>query len=111
MLLDLATAKLHLRIDGSEEDALVQLYRQAAQDSAEMFLNRKIYEDSGALAEGVLAGDLTGIVANGAINAAVLLICGTLYANREGVVVGASAAELPGGVKSLLWPYRLGLGA
>lgn len=110
MAVDLATAKQHLRIDGGDEDALVALYLQAAQDHAALFLNRTIYDDPAALADGVLAGDVNGVVSTGAIDAAVLLICGTLYANREDAVVGVSVADLPGGAKALLWPYRAGLG-
>lgn len=41
-----------------------------------------------------------------AIKSAMKLIIGTLYEHREGVVVGASAVELPFSVKHLLWPYR-----
>lgn len=103
----LETAKQHLRIDGNEDDELVSLYLQAAREHAALFLNRSVYEDAAALADGVLAGDMTGIVATGAIDAAVLLICGTLYANRENAVIGASVATLPGGSQALLQPYRI----
>ena len=110
MAVDLATAKLHLRIDGDDEDALVGLYLQAAKDHAAQFLNRAIYDDEAALAEAILAGDTTGIVAAGAMDAAVLLIAGHLYAHREDVVVGASVAQLPSGAHSLLQPYRILIG-
>lgn len=108
--LDLATAKLHLRADGDAEDAVIALYLQAAQEHASAYLNRSIYSNSMQRDAALLSGDLTGIVATSAIDAAVLLICGKLYANREDVVVGASVAELPGGAMSLLHPYRIGLG-
>ena len=45
-----------------------------------------------------------------AIRAAMLLLIGNWYENREAVVVGATVAELPLGVQSLLQPYRLSLG-
>lgn len=54
-----------------------------------------------------------GIVGNDAIRAAVLLIAGHLYRNREEVVTGTSsvgAVQLPVGAHSFLWPYRAGLG-
>lgn len=51
-----------------------------------------------------------GIVINSAIQAACLLIVGHLYANREDVVTGVTATELPLGSQHLLWPYRIGLG-
>lgn len=49
---------------------------------------------------------LHGMVANPRIYAAVRLTLGNLYANREQVVVGATAAELPQGVPELLKPDR-----
>lgn len=51
-----------------------------------------------------------GMVVNDAIRAAVLLICGHLYANREDVVTGVSVAQMPMGSQYLLHPYRVGLG-
>lgn len=51
-----------------------------------------------------------GIVINDMIRAAMLLTIGHLYANRESVVVGYSAAELPQSTHALLMPYRVGLG-
>lgn len=45
----------------------------------------------------------------GAIRAAILLIVGDLYANRENVVVGATVATLPGPVENLLRRYRFDL--
>lgn len=53
---------------------------------------------------------LSGVVVNKSILAAVRLTMGHLYANREDVVVGATVAELPQGAKSLLRPYRKGMG-
>jgi len=42
----------------------------------------------------------------GPIKAAILLIIGHLYANRENVVVGRTPAELPQGAEYLLNPYK-----
>jgi len=53
---------------------------------------------------------LSGVVANGSILAAIRLTLGHLYANREEVVIGATAAELPMGAKALLRPYRKVMG-
>jgi uncharacterized phiE125 gp8 family phage protein len=44
------------------------------------------------------------------LQSAVLLTLGHLYENRESVVVGTSAVELPLAVKFLLQPYRLHVG-
>lgn len=51
-----------------------------------------------------------GIVLTSAIKAAILLIFGHLYENREDVVIGLAVAELPGGAKALLRPLRIGSG-
>lgn len=51
-----------------------------------------------------------GILANKAIQAACLLILGHLYENREDAVTGTIATELPMGSRSLLMPYRIGMG-
>jgi len=60
------------------------------------------------LANANLAGQrvLYGIVADGSILAAVRLILGHLWANREAVVVGDTATEIPMGAVHLLRPYR-----
>lgn len=48
-----------------------------------------------------------GIIITKAIKAAMLLMAGHLYRNREAVTAGqsAGAVELPLGVQNLLWPY------
>lgn len=50
---------------------------------------------------------MDGMVVNEAIKAAVLLIVGSLYTQREDVVVGVSVAKLPNGAEWLLAPYRV----
>jgi hypothetical protein len=54
--------------------------------------------------------DAFGIVINPAITAACLLKLGHLFANREEVVVGATAVELPLASQYLLTPYRIRMG-
>lgn len=54
--------------------------------------------------------DEFGIVINPAIQAACLLKLGHLFANREEVVTGTIATELPLASKSLLMPYRIRMG-
>ena len=105
MLLDLATVKLHLRVDDSAEDALIGLYVTAAEEFSMQFLGRTIYATE--LAQGL---DTAGIVINPAIQAALLLIVGHLYANREDVLAGVSVAQLPNGSQYLMQPYRIGMG-
>ena len=50
---------------------------------------------------------MDGMVVNEAIKAAVLLIVGSLYAQREDVVVGVSVEQLPNGAEWLLAPYKV----
>ena len=45
-----------------------------------------------------------------AIKASILLMVGTLYSNRESVVIGQSAIKLPVGVEELMRPLRVDLG-
>ena len=150
----LAEAKLHLRVDGADEDALIGVYIAAAEQSAVSLLDRGVYADGTALgvakaaapveldsaiaayeaamtaAEAMTdanaiaaavqaAGNdllraqvahrqaMDGIVVNDVIKAAVLLIVGSLYAQREDVVVGVSVAQLPNGAEWLLAPYKV----
>lgn len=104
-------AMQHLRAD-SEDQAYVALVLEAAEDSASQFLNRRFYADDDALASAVLTGDAGAdpILVNPSIRAACLLIAGNLYGNREDIVVGTITSELPIGSRSMLMPYRIGLG-
>ena len=49
---------------------------------------------------------MDGILVNEAIKAAILLVIGHLYGNREDVVSGISIAKLPNGAEWLLQPYK-----
>lgn len=147
-------AKLHLRVDSADEDALIAVYITAAEQSAVSLLDRGVYVDNTALgvAKAAAPGELDtaiaayesaiaaaealadetaiaaaiqtagngllrakvahrhamdGMVVNEAIKAAVLLIVGSLYAQREDVVVGVSVAQLPNGAEWLLAPYKV----
>ena len=150
----LAEAKLHLRVDGTDEDALIGLYINAAEQAAINALDRGVYVDGtaltaakaaapGALDTACAAYDaaieaaeamtddalqaaatqtaenawlkacvtyrqtMDGMVVNDTIRAAVLLIVGHLFANRENVVAGVSVAQLPNGAEWLLHPYKV----
>lgn len=51
-----------------------------------------------------------GMIINPSIQSACLLKLGHLFANREEVVTGTIATELPQASKALLTPYRVGMG-
>ena len=150
----LPEAKLHLRVDGIDEDAMIGVYIAAAEQSAVSLLDRGVYAGGTALgvAKAAAPGELTaatatytsaiaaaqaladateqaaatqaaesaylrakvayrqtmdGMVVNEAIKAAVLLIVGSLYTQREDAVVGVSVEQLPNGAEWLLAPYRV----
>ncbi len=76
------------------------------------YLNRQVYADAQSLAEAIAAG-VAGekpMLSNAPFKSACLLILGHLYANREDVVIGTIATDLPRGSQALLTPYRVGWG-
>ncbi|MFM9926902.1 head-tail connector protein [Variovorax sp. H27-G14] len=97
--IDLAAAKVHLRVDdGTEENSLIEVWIKAAYLAVEGKIFRKVYGET------VPAEDLTGVLADEAINSAVLLILGHLYVHREAVQDG-TRVEVPMGAEWLLTPY------
>lgn len=110
-VISLAIARHHLR-DPDDDDEYLELLIEAAEGQAMDYLNRRIYADQLTLDEAVAAGDAGDrpMVCNKQIAAACLLILGHLYANREDVVIGTIATELPQGSKALLNPHRVGWG-
>jgi uncharacterized phage protein (predicted DNA packaging) len=102
-IITLEVAKLHLKVDTTDDDTMIEIYLGAAERAAMDYCNRTIYG-----AEGV-GSDLDGVVINDAIKAAILLNLGHLYVNREGVDT-VQKQELPLGIQSLLQPYRIGIG-
>ena len=99
--MDLARAKLHLRIDpeDTEEDALISGWIQAAYLAIEGKIFCKLYEDEADIPEGS-----TGIAIDEGIQTIAQFILGHFYANRDAVAPG-QAAEVPMGVDWLLDPY------
>lgn len=104
-MLDIATLKKHCRIDAgmTEDDDLLVIYSQAAAQHVADTTDRTLYE----AAEDVPADDEYPLVMNDAIRSAILLMVGHWYENREAVIVGTSASELPLAVERLLHPYRV----
>jgi len=102
-IITLEVAKLHLKVDTTDDHTMIAIYLGAAERAAMDYCNRTIYG-----AEGV-GSDLDGVVINDAIKSAILLNLGHLYVNREGVDT-VQKQELPLGIQSLLQPYRIGIG-
>ena len=91
-LLPIELIRKHLRLDYEDEDDLIALYAESALAWALWFCdNPKLLEVEDFPAS---------------FKAALLLLIGHSYANREAVVVGTITAEVPIAVESLLWSSR-----
>lgn len=102
-LVSLDDAVRHCHAIPGQDDDLIQIYLNAAIQAAKDYLDRPIYATQQDMED---AQDTIGVVMNDAIRAAILLRCGSLYANREDVVVGVSAVALPMASIDLLRPHR-----
>lgn len=110
-IISVPAARSHLR-DPDDDDQYIQLLISAAEESVMQYLNHSVYGTTEEMAEAVVAetaGD-SPMVATPLIQAACLLIVGHLYANREDVVTGTIATQLPMGALELVTPYRIGWG-
>jgi uncharacterized phage protein (predicted DNA packaging) len=105
-MVDLDVVKQHCRIDTdfTGDDALLTLYTGAAARYVQTWTRRTLYEkeDSPGYAD-----DPDPILLNDDVKAAMLLLIGHWYANRETVSVGQTVAEVPFAVEALLQPYRI----
>ncbi|QJU39057.1 head-tail connector protein [Serratia marcescens] len=105
-MLELKLVKEHCRLepDFNADDSLIGVYIGAAKKHVEMYTRRTLYaseSDSGYDA------DEDHLLLDDDVRTAMLLCIGHWYANREAVIVGASASKLPLAVESLLQPYRI----
>lgn len=96
-MINLARVKLHLRVDGDEEDMVIAGYFEAAKSHVAMHCDRILVE-----AEPV-GPDEMGLTPD--VEQAILLLVGHWYANREAVVIGTISTAVPLAVDRLLW-YR-----
>lgn len=67
----LSEAKLHLRVDGTDEDALIDLYINAAEHAAIKAMDRGVYADNTALQTAMAAAPAALTAATAAKEAAV----------------------------------------
>lgn len=91
MIVTLEEIKAHLNVTFDEDDALIQSKGAAAEDCVSRLLGSDLASIS-PLPE--------------SLRQAVLQVAAHLYTNREAVLVGVSAQDLPLGVWDLIAPYR-----
>ena len=105
-MIDLDVVKQHCRIDSdfTGDDALLNLYTGAAARHVQTWTRRTLYENENSPG---YAEDEDSILLGDDVKAAMLLLIGHWYANRETVSVGQTVAEVPFAVEALLQPYRI----
>lgn len=92
-MIDLARVKLHLKLDGDEEDSLVTGYFEAAKSHVAMHCDRELVETV------PIEPAQMGLTPD--VEQAILLLVGHWYDNRE----DAARGDIPTAVDHLLW-YR-----
>lgn len=88
----LETLRLHCHVDDDLQDGLLQQYAQAALDYC-----LAVVDEPGIEAPERVPPRMTQ---------AVLMLVGHWFANREAVVTGTIAAQVPLAVEALLWTCR-----
>lgn len=108
MILDLADLKAHLKVDGDNEDALVEIYALAAEAMLANWIGRPIYRTQADLpALGALGYDQYQLVADAAISLAILMLADRMYNSRDGDGAAGPDAVPPVAVQALLSGYRV----
>ena len=100
-LLDLALAKRHLRVWHDDDDAEIAVYLAAAENIVVEYIDREV------VAAGATPTTLDGVALSPAITAAILLLTGDLYENREADPEASGNVVLPKSVRALLAPWRV----
>lgn len=105
-MLELNVVKQHCRIDTDfdGDDALLNLYTGAAARYVQTWTRRTLYENHSSPG---FAEDPQPILLDDDVKAAMLLLIGHWYANREAVNIGNITSSVPFAVEALLQPYRI----
>ncbi|EMH3784411.1 head-tail connector protein [Klebsiella pneumoniae] len=98
----LAQIKAHLKVDGDDEDTLIAAYASASVDYVERFCDGALVETLTQPVEGETQP--REVIFTSGIWAAMLLLIGHWYANREAAAQNLS--EVPLGVEALLIRHR-----
>lgn len=105
-MLGIDTVKQHCRVeaDFTDDDGLLGIYTGAASRYVETWTRRTLFETESSpgyadAEDPILMGD--------DVKAAMLLLIGHWYENRESVAIGDTAVAIPFAVEALLQPYRI----
>lgn len=100
--------KMQMRVDLEEEDAIIEAYGIAAEDTVAS-MTRRTLEELAVIgrAEGQMDGDVTDMVTDfpARLKVAVLMLAAHWYRNREPVATVAMNA-VPYALEVLVKPYR-----
>lgn len=100
MMLTLERIREHCRIDGTEEDSLLEQYLYAAKETLKAQTCRNWYEKDVEIPD----TDPNGLYYTAATVQAILLLIGGWYENRESSV---AENEIPAAFYHLVQPYRI----
>ncbi|EKO4983783.1 phage gp6-like head-tail connector protein [Escherichia coli] len=105
-MIDLDVVKQHCRIDTdfTGDDALLEIYTGAAARYVQKWTRRTLYETQSSAG---YSEDPDSILLTADIKAAMLLLIGHWYANREAVNIGNITTAVPFAIEALLQPYRI----
>lgn len=108
MIVGLPELKTHLRVDGDEEDALIQALSDAAEEQVQSWLGRPVHPDATALPPiGSAQYDSFQIVATPAVQVAIKMMVARMYEHRGGEGGPEEDAAPPLSVRALLAPLRV----
>ncbi|EFE8216079.1 head-tail connector protein [Enterobacter ludwigii] len=105
-MLDQNVVKQHCRIDTdfTGDDDLLKIYTGAAAQYVQTWTRRTLYKDESSPG---YTEDPDSILLKDDVKAAMLLLIGHWYANREAVNIGNITSDVPFAVEALLQPYRI----
>ena len=102
-LVSLEVVKRHLRVLHDDDDAQIELYTAAAESIVVEYVDRAVLAVDATLP----TDDALAMNTTPAIAAAILLLVGDLYENREADPDATGNAVLPKAVRALLAPWRV----
>lgn len=102
-LISLTEAKLHLRVDGSDEDATLAIYIAAAEASTSQFIQRNIYATSGELNNAIAAAPAALTTATTAYDAAVAAAQALSDATEQALALSAAESAYVKAQEAYRW--------